>query len=141
LKTRVADATTDGWWDGKPFDGILLDAPCSGTGTIRRHPDIKVLKQEATLENLFQLQLALLTNLWRMLSPGGTLVFSTCSILSDENDQVIQAFLSQNNNASVQIPDLPEGKACHHGRQILPTENGSDGFYYSLLYKSKAHKN
>lgn len=116
------DACQQTWWDGKLFDRILLDAPCSATGVIRRHPDIMHLRQEEDIEALAQTQQAMLNNLWQMLAPGGKLLYATCSILPDENDQVIDAFLVQH----------PEAQ-CVLRKALLPQPNGGDGFYYALL--------
>ncbi len=132
----VADATTLNWWDGIPFDHILVDAPCSGSGTIRRHPDIKLLLKETSVATLAELQLQILNNLWRTLSAGGTLLYCTCSILPDENDCVITNFINQpDNNASVCNIVLPTGQATQHGWQLLPTDPNTDGFYYARLKK------
>lgn len=135
----VADATTLDWWDGKPFDHILVDAPCSGSGTIRRHPDIKLLLKETSVAALAELQLQILNNLWHTLSAGGTLLYCTCSILPDENDSVINKFIDQpDNTASVSNIDLPTGQATKHGWQLLPTDPNTDGFYYARLEKPAA---
>ncbi len=132
----VADATTLDWWDGIPFDHILIDAPCSGSGTIRRHPDIKLLLKETSVATLAELQLQILNNLWRTLAAGGTLLYCTCSILPDENDCVITNFINQpDNNASVCNIVLPTGQATQHGWQLLPTDPNTDGFYYARLNK------
>jgi len=119
---QQGDACQQTWWDGKLFDRILLDAPCSATGVIRRHPDIMHLRQEEDIEALVQTQQAMLNNLWQMLAPGGKLLYATCSIFPDENDQVIDAFLVQH----------PEAQ-CVLRKALLPQSNGGDGFYYALL--------
>ena len=96
----MADATElDNWWDRKPFDRILLDAPCSATGVIRRHPDIKLLRKPTDIVKLAELQLQLLRRLWQTLSDGGILLYATCSILADENDLVIGKFLAETADA------------------------------------------
>jgi 16S rRNA (cytosine967-C5)-methyltransferase len=137
----AADASNPSkWWDGSPFDAILLDAPCSASGVIRRHPDIKLLRRETDIVALARLQFGLLEALWPLLVPGGRLLYVTCSVLAAENDKVVARFLNatgdaqedsvlQNNN----IHDLMRDKAC--GRQILPGTAGLDGFYYAGLKK------
>jgi 16S rRNA (cytosine967-C5)-methyltransferase len=117
------------------FDAILLDAPCSGSGTIRRNPDIRLLLEEQHLMTQQQLQLALLHNLWQQLKPGGSLLYSTCSVFAEENDQVIHRFLGNTPSARVQPLDLAFGQSTKAGWQLLPTQPATDGFYYSLLRK------
>ncbi len=137
----AADASKPGaWWDGRPFDGILLDAPCSATGVIRRHPDIKLLRRASDIEELTRLQGALLEALWPLLAPGGWLLYATCSTLAAENDGVVAAFLEGHDDASEDemlpnnnIRDLMRRKAC--GYQVLPGTAGLDGFYYACLEK------
>jgi len=128
------------WWDGEPFDGILLDVPCSATGVIRRHPDIKLLRRASDVEELSRLQSALLAALWPLLSPGGRLLYATCSTLAAENDEVVAKFLASHDDAAEDdvlpnnnIRDLMRRKAC--GYQILPGMAGLDGFYYACLNK------
>lgn len=121
------------WWDNHPFDAILLDAPCSATGVIRRHPDIRWLRQASDIEALVNLQQLLLQRLWQTLRPGGTLLYATCSILPQENQQQIEQFLAITPDASVCT--TTHGDSI--GRQILPGENQMDGFYYARLIKSK----
>ncbi len=130
------DACQLDWWDRQPFDYVLMDAPCSGTGTIRRHPDIKVLLSADAISSHSATQLSMLHNLWQTLAPGGTLLYCTCSLLQAENDAVISRFLETNNkHANVQQIQLPSGFATRHGWQLLPTESHTDGFYYALLHK------
>ena len=140
LRLEQGDARSDDWWDEKPFDYILLDAPCSGSGTMRRNPDIKVLLREEDLTKHQTLQLQLLTNLWRMVNARGSLLYCTCSIFQEENDDVISQFLAMNDPAPASahvVPiELPSGHATEHGWQLLPTNPQTDGFYYSLLAKS-----
>ncbi len=132
----VGDACTLEWWDKRPFDRILLDAPCSGTGTIRRHPDIKLLLKESAIAEHAALQLQILNNLWQTLAPGGNLLYCTCSILPEENDGVISQFIEQpDNDAQVCSIGLPTGQATKHGWQLLPTDPNTDGFYYARLQK------
>ncbi len=131
----VGDATELRWWDGHPYSAVLLDAPCSGTGTLRRHPDIKLLKRESDILQYQQIQLQLLQNLWHVVDAGGRVLYCTCSILSQENDQVIERFLERTPNATVQRVDADWGAATRHGRQIIPEPDGADGFYFALLRK------
>ncbi len=133
--THVGDATGLDWWDGTPFDAVLLDAPCSGSGTLRRHPDIKILRTAATLEGYVRLQAALLTNLWRTLRPGGSLLYCTCSLFAEENDAVVADFLAATGDAEVQNIEMPTGIAREFGWQLLPTDSKTDGFYFSVLNK------
>lgn len=118
------DATQSDWHDGKPFDRILVDAPCSATGVIRRHPDIRFLRQAEDIPKLTATQLAILENLWPMLKKDGRLLYATCSILPIENDELIHAFCTQHSEAKILKT-----------WQILPQQNGPDGFYYALLQK------
>lgn len=130
----VADATLpDTWWDGQLFDAILLDAPCSGTGVIRRHPDIKIHRQLSDVQKLQQLQSALLTALWPLLRPGGVLVYATCSLLPAENSERLVAFLQATPEAEEWLIDATWGEKATIGRQILPEQQGMDGFYYARL--------
>ncbi len=124
------------WWDGRTFDRILLDAPCSATGVIRRNPDIKLTRQADDIAELAKLQGELLDALWPTLAPGGLLLYATCSVLPTENTEVIGAFLQRTRDAQ----ELPTGLECGiaqpHGRQLFPQPDGHDGFYYALLQKS-----
>lgn len=134
---KAGDArATDRWWDGQPFDRILLDAPCSATGVIRRNPDIKLTRQHDDIADLARLQGELLDALWPTLAPGGLLLYATCSVLPTENSEVVAAFLARSPNASELPLELACGIAQPHGRQLLPQPNGHDGFYYALLGKS-----
>ncbi len=123
------------WWDGKPFDRILLDAPCSATGVIRRHPDIKVLRRADDIPKLVAKQQHLLESLWFLLKPGGILLYATCSILKQENVQQAMDFIEKHRDAREIILNGSWGKAMSVGRQILPGENQMDGFYYACLQK------
>ena len=136
-RTLAADAAdTAVWWDGTPFDRILLDAPCSASGVIRRHPDIKLLRQPGDIAKLAATQLDLLNALWQTLKPGGRLLYATCSVLPQENDHVVARFTAATGDcATLAIPES-WGVATAHGRQLLPTQGGSDGFYYALLTKT-----
>ena len=132
----AADAGDVGqWWDGKAFDRILLDAPCSATGVIRRHPDIKVLRRDTDIAALQQEQARLLRALWQTLKPDGLLLYATCSILPDENHLQVARFLQQQADARLVALQGSWGRAISVGRQILPSDAGMDGFYYALLRK------
>jgi 16S rRNA (cytosine967-C5)-methyltransferase len=133
---RTGDAgAPESWWNGIPYDRILLDAPCSGTGVIRRHPDIKVLRRAADIEPLAARQRALLDALWPLLKPGGRLLYVTCSVLRQENEGTVAGFLSAHRDAH-EYPILAAwGHARPQGRQILPGESDMDGFYYACLVK------
>jgi 16S rRNA (cytosine967-C5)-methyltransferase len=132
----AADATQPGDWDGDaPFDAILLDAPCSATGIIRRQPDIKWHRQPADVEAAAALQTRLLAALWPRLRPGGRLLYATCSVLREENVDVVDAFLATHADARAVPLDARFGRAAGPGRQRLPGEDGMDGFFYALLEK------
>ena len=130
----VADAAdTAAWWDGIPFEAILLDAPCSASGVIRRHPDGKWLRKQGDIARLARQQRALLAALWPALAPGGTLVYATCSVLREENEQVVAGFLRDHPDARELPVPASWGVGCMHGRQLLPTDNGPDGFFLCRL--------
>jgi len=120
------------------FDRILLDVPCSATGVIRRHPDIKLLRSEAEVKRLTETQAALLQAAWPLLSPGGYLLYSTCSLLKAENSVQIGIFVAQNQDAEPQPLTIPGSKACDFGIQLHPQTGQQDGFYYALLRKRTA---
>ncbi len=128
-------ANPETWWDGKPFDRILLDAPCSATGVIRRHPDIRWLRKTNDIDNLAQLQRRILDTLWGLLKPGGTLLYATCSILPKENMAQIKQFLADTPDATLS-PLVKTETVDKPGRQITPGEQQMDGFYYARLVKS-----
>jgi 16S rRNA (cytosine967-C5)-methyltransferase len=136
VKLVAANAeAVDEWWDGVAFDRILLDAPCSATGVIRRHPEIKWLRSPEQVEEAVKLQAALLGRLWPLLKPGGILLYATCSVLRAENNQQIQHFVEHHPDAeSVEI-NATWGQKLEHGRQILPGEMDMDGFFYATLLK------
>ncbi len=136
LSARVIDGDARSpaqWWDGVQFDRILLDAPCSATGVIRRHPDIKILRQASQLPQLEQLQAALLDGLWPLLAPGGRLLYVTCSLLHRENDQQIENFRARHKDVRMLPISATWGIATACGRQTLPSLDDTDGFYYALL--------
>lgn len=126
------------WWDGKPFQRILLDAPCSATGVIRRHPDIKLTRQADDIAALAALQGELLDALWPTLEVGGILLYATCSTLPTENTEVIEAFLARTSGARELDLATAAGIKQPHGRQLLAQEGGHDGFYYAKLIKIAA---
>lgn len=130
------DTTT--WWDGKPFQRILLDAQCSATGVIRRHPDIKLTRQPDDIAALAVLQGELLDAMWPTLEVGGILLYATCSTLPTENTEVIQAFLARTSGARELDLATAAGIKQPHGRQLLAQEGGHDGFYYAKLIKIAA---
>ena len=139
---RVGDASnTKDWWDGQHFDRILLDAPCSATGVIRRHPDIKLLRREADIARLAARQRTMLEALWTVLQPSGRLLYVTCSVLAEENDALVGGFLAAHDDAredkalhNNNIHDLMCEKTC--GFQVLPGTAGLDGFYFACLEKT-----
>ncbi|PHS72954.1 MAG: 16S rRNA (cytosine(967)-C(5))-methyltransferase [Cycloclasticus sp.] len=126
----------DEWFDGNPFQRILLDAPCSATGVIRRHPDIKLLRKPSDIPTLVKLQSKLLAAMWPLLDKNGVLLYATCSILEAENSRQIAAFLSNHSDAKELKMDVNWGQPCDYGQQILPGENNMDGFYYACLTKT-----
>lgn len=134
-----ADATQNDWWNGTPLDAILLDAPCSGSGVIRRHPDIKKLRRKDDIRKLAKLQRQLLDNLWPLLRPGGTLLYATCSVFPQENAEQIDAFLARTPDAKVTTPsDVAWGVPSGQGRQLFPEQGSHDGFFYARLEKRTA---
>lgn len=122
-------------WKGDPFDRVLLDTPCSGTGVIRKHPDIKLLRREEDIAKLAEQQYQLISSLWGLLKPNGILLYITCSVLPEENSEILLRFLSHYPDAKEELIDEKWGIACPIGRQILPQIHGPDGFYYARLRK------
>jgi len=126
------------WWDGRPYDRALVDAPCTASGVIRRHPDIKLLRRESDIAPVVRIQANILDGIWAVLRPGGRLVYATCSIFPEENERQIAAFLARTPDASPAgiagpaLPGLPRRPGC----QILPGDAGMDGFYYACLTKA-----
>jgi len=133
-----ADASQSATWnvpkDG--YDRILIDAPCSGLGVIRRHPDIKHHRRKSDIATLTQIQLNLLNNLYKLLKPGGKLLYMTCSILPDENEELVSQFLTSINDVMLKQIHHPNAIKLVNGVQILPGVNNMDGFYYSLMQKT-----
>ncbi|CAM3492515.1 16S rRNA (cytosine(967)-C(5))-methyltransferase RsmB [Parendozoicomonas haliclonae] len=125
----------DQWWDGQQYDRILLDAPCSATGVIRRHPDIKLLRRAEDINQLQELQGRILDAMWSLLKPGGTMLYATCSILPEENHNQIKAFLARTDDAVHDTPDMECGLDTGYGLQLFPTPDSHDGFFYARLRK------
>jgi 16S rRNA (cytosine967-C5)-methyltransferase len=126
------DAAT--WWDGRPYERILLDAPCTGSGVVRRHPDIKLLRRPADVAAMAMQQQALLEGLWPLLAPGGRLVYATCSVFRAENAARVAEFLGHHPEArAIDLGEPGWGRRAGPGRQILPGEAAADGFYYACL--------
>jgi 16S rRNA (cytosine967-C5)-methyltransferase len=123
------------WWDGQPFDRILLDAPCSATGVIRRHPDIKLHRRAGDIAPLVAEQRRLLEATWLLLAQGGRLVYATCSLLREENQRIVEAFLSAHPDARTPAVVWPAGHDAGAGWQILPGEGGLDGMFYAVIAK------
>lgn len=123
------------WWDGRLFDRILVDAPCSASGVIRRHPDIKSLRQADDLATLTRLQQQILQQAWDMLKPGGIMLYVTCSVFKQENEQQLERLLSLRGDAREVAIDENWGISCRHGRQLLPGDQDGDGFYFARLKK------
>ncbi|UJF22233.1 16S rRNA (cytosine(967)-C(5))-methyltransferase RsmB [Shewanella sp. OMA3-2] len=139
LKAQVIHgdaANIDSWWQGEKFDRILLDAPCSATRVIRRHPDIKWLRKNKDIEELARLQQQIFDHCWQWLKPGGTLLYATCSILPEENSQQVAQFLVRTPDAQL-VPIKQQPNAQDIGWQILPGQDNMDGFYYARLVKAQ----
>ena len=134
----VGDAANpDSWFDGNHYDCILADVPCSASGVIRRHPDIKLLRRESDIMPILAQQRKILDALWRLLKPGGRMLYSTCSIFKDENEVQMAKFLDRHPDGSeITLHDARLGERRPHGRQILTGSHNMDGFYYALLTKS-----
>ncbi len=142
LEARLVEGDAgapEGWWDGRPFDRILLDAPCSGTGVIRRHPDIKWLRRPTDIAAAAQTQRRLLQALWPLLKPGGVLLYAVCSVLPEEGEQQVRGFIAEQQDAQAEPLALPDAAAPEPSRCgiSLPTGScgGMDGFYYARLRK------
>lgn len=136
---RAADAAdTQAWWDGVPFDAVLLDAPCSATGIVRRQPDVLQHRRASDLDALVATQSRLLDSLWTTVAPDGVLLYATCSILKAENEAQVEAFLARTPDAVAEALDDRFGRVAGAGRQRLPGEAGQDGFYYARLRRRPA---
>jgi 16S rRNA (cytosine967-C5)-methyltransferase len=134
---HAADAAdTASWWDGVPFDAVLLDAPCSASGIVRRQPDVLRHRRASDLDALVATQARLLDALWRTVTPGGVLLYATCSILRAENEAQVDAFLARTTDAVAEPLDERFGRIAGAGRQRLPGEAAQDGFFYARLRKS-----
>jgi len=137
VRLHAADAAElDAWWDGAAFDAVLLDAPCSATGIVRRQPDVVLHRRESDIAALSFVQARLLDALWRTLAPGGVLVYATCSILKAENEDQVRAFLARTADARVEALGPDFGHDREVGRQRLPGEDGGDGFFYARLRRA-----
>ena len=136
---RCADAAKSPSWSPPEsgYDRILIDAPCSGLGVIRRHPDIKHHRTPNDIDALIETQQAILNNLWPLLKPGGLLLYMTCSVLSKENEQQISQFLASQNDAMLQEIKHPNALTLKYGVQTLPGVHSMDGFYYALVSKKE----
>ncbi|MGE7137486.1 16S rRNA (cytosine(967)-C(5))-methyltransferase RsmB [Luteibacter sp. NPDC031894] len=127
-----------GWWDGRPFDRVMIDAPCSATGVIRRRPDVRLHRRAADIAALVAQQERILAACWQTLAPGGRLLYVTCSLLRAENEGVVNAFLAAHDDASTLPISLPVGQPAAVGWQIRPGDGDLDGMYYALLEKSRS---
>ena len=129
-------AHPDRWWDGALYDRILLDAPCSGTGVIRRNPDIKLLRRSSDIDASVALQQTLLEALWPLLKPGGLLLYATCSVLPVENSRLVADFMAGHDDAQERKINVEYGRICDAGIQIFPGTYNMDGFFYARLVKN-----
>lgn len=137
LLTGDAGAPRD-WWEGKPYERILVDAPCSATGVLRRRPDVRLHRRASDLAALGAQQLRIVTALWSLLAPGGLLVYATCSVLREENEAIVDTVLHEQPDARARSFTLPAGQRAGPGWQILPGDDGLDGMYYAVLEKLPA---
>jgi 16S rRNA (cytosine967-C5)-methyltransferase len=140
ISLQCADAADlDRWWDGKLFDRVMVDVPCSGTGVIRRHPDIKLLRQADDIPALVKRQRQLLEAGWKIMNPGGVLLYSTCSVLKEENTEQISWFLDTHSDAEQwpieQLSDMDDSNSDEPGNQILTGKQAMDGFFYARIRK------
>ena len=136
VRLLAADASRlENWWDGTPLDAVLIDAPCSATGIVRRQPDVLLHRRESDLAPLLATQARLLDSLWKTLAPGGVLLYATCSVLKAENEAQVDTFLARTPDARAEPLDDSYGCASGAGRQRLPGEHRGDGFFYARLRK------
>ncbi|MDO6562354.1 16S rRNA (cytosine(967)-C(5))-methyltransferase RsmB [Amphritea sp. 1_MG-2023] len=134
----IDDAASHTWWDGAQYDRILVDAPCSAAGVIRRNPDIKHLRQSEDIKTLTEIQLSILENCWKLLKPSGRLLYATCSVFPQENERVVERFTKAHADAC-HLPIVAEwGIERPFGRQLFPQPQGHDGFYYAVLLKDQS---
>ncbi len=139
--TEVADVgAPDDWWDGELYDRIVLDAPCTATGVVRRHPDVRLHRRPDDIDTHAAEQCRLLAALWPLLAGDGRLLYATCSIIPAENDEVVGVLLEDHSDAQIATPSVTWGRPTRYGRQILPGEGGMDGFYYALLSKGSPRR-
>jgi 16S rRNA (cytosine967-C5)-methyltransferase len=134
----VGDAGSSDWYDGKPFDRILADVPCTASGIVRRHVDIKWLRREADIASFAAQQAKILPSLWQMLAKGGKLLYVTCSVFYEENQEQVDKFLQNNADATqlpFELPNHPSHSITHLGGQLIPS-TAHDGFFYALLQKN-----
>jgi len=135
-EVKCADASAvDDWWDGRQFDRILLDAPCSATGVIRRNPDIKIHRTFDDIYAVVETQKKLLNQLWPLLKPGGILLYATCSIIKNENEKQTEQFIDSHSDAVEEKINVDWGRKCQVGIQVLPGDHQMDGFYYCKIKK------
>jgi len=135
-KIVIGDAGAPaGWWKRQPFDRILIDAPCSATGVLRRRPDVRLHRRESDIAAMHEQQRRILLALWPLLAPGGRLIYITCSVLRAENEVIVGDLLAQQGDARVVPFTLPVGHAAKVGWQILPGDGDLDGMYYAVLEK------
>jgi len=135
-KIVIGDAGAPaGWWKRQPFDRILIDAPCSATGVLRRRPDVRLHRRESDIAAMHEQQRRILSALWPLLAPGGRLIYITCSVLRAENEVIVGDLLAQQGDARVVPFTLPVGHAAKVGWQILPGDGDLDGMYYAVLEK------